>query len=357
MSDGAVLAPARRIRGKTADPQVFHPRLEVKRRRSEVLGEHLGGMPGIEVRRLFLMGLPCWFFNMIWLAVRTFDASRDLVCFENFAGVGEILSAFARDGFASEGFDYSWDPNFMDFNSSQGFLLALLLTLRLVPEGCNWYATVCSTWVWMSRASTKRTIMAPMGRRTLAKVKQANAQVARMVLLTTLCLAKRCLWALEQPSSSIMDLSSSVRWLRGLPPKLVGGGWQRTYLHMGSYGAECRKPTYVYAIGDWCHTLMRTVDRHYVPSVVTATKKEVNGKKQITGTKSLKATQHYTKAFGMAVHASWKKHLRRKPLVANNFDEDVESGDEVIYGKTNWHGADCASLCRDLRIPSDRLVF
>ena len=61
MSDGAMMASIRRITGKTPDPQIFHPRIPVKRRRSDVLGEHLGGMSGLEVRRLFKMGLPCWF--------------------------------------------------------------------------------------------------------------------------------------------------------------------------------------------------------------------------------------------------------------------------------------------------------
>ena len=51
MSDGAILKPTRRITGKTPDPTSFGPHIPVKRRRSDVLGEHLGGMPGVEVRQ------------------------------------------------------------------------------------------------------------------------------------------------------------------------------------------------------------------------------------------------------------------------------------------------------------------
>ena len=124
---------------------------------------------------------------------------------------------------------------------------------------------------------------------------------------------------------------------------------------------EYQKPTYVYAIGPWAHRLMRTVDKQYKGTVTTATSSvNSSGVKQVTGTKDLKGTQHYTSAFGTAVHQSWHKHVRSKPSVpigALDFDNEDSDEEGIIFGRTNWHGCDAVALCHDLKIPSDRLVF
>ena len=149
LNHDAVVPPSRRVRQKTRDPFVFHPR--IKRRSSEILGERLGGMDGAEVRRLFRMGLPLWFFNLIFFAAHSFDVTRNLDGLELFAGAGEIMQSFRDSLYNAAGYDKSWDETMHDFNSTVGFLHALVLTMRLKAHACNWYATVCSTWVWMSR--------------------------------------------------------------------------------------------------------------------------------------------------------------------------------------------------------------
>ena len=240
LNPDAVVPPTRRVKQKTRDPNVFRGR--IVRRSSEVLGEKFGGMEGVEVRRLFRMCLPLWFFNLMFFAAHAFDVIRNLDGLELFAGAGEIMQSFRDAFYKAAGYDKSWDEQIHNFNSTAGFVHARVLTVKLQVHGCNWYATVCSTWVWMSRSSTKRSIKCAQGNLRSRVVRDANAQVSRMVLLALLSLSRRCYWALEQPSSSVMEFSSAIRHLKRLDSRLLGAKWSRTYMHMGSYGAHTTKP-------------------------------------------------------------------------------------------------------------------
>ena len=126
---------------------------------------------------------------------------------------------------------------------------------------------------------------------------------------------------------------------------------------MGSYGAESKKPSYLYSIGPWVSRLVRTVDKHYKGTVCTASSKVVNGVKQVTGTKHLKGTQHYTKAFGVAVHQSWRKHVRMHPAEPQDLDTEDTDDEGIVFGRSNWHGSEMTSLCAELKLPVDRLAF
>ena len=52
-------------------------------------------------------------------------------------------------------------------------MIVLLLRLRL-DEGLALYAICCSSWVTMSRSSTRRSILMPMGNTSFEKVRTAN---------------------------------------------------------------------------------------------------------------------------------------------------------------------------------------
>ena len=53
------------------------------------------------------------------------------------------------------------DPEYMDFLSAKGYVLALNLACRTAIGGQAVAAPVCSSWIWLCRASTKRTLMQP----------------------------------------------------------------------------------------------------------------------------------------------------------------------------------------------------
>ena len=54
------------------------------------------------------------------------------------------------------------------------FAVAVCMALRLRRGGCSLLATVCSSWVFLSRASTGRSIWNPLGFRKVKVVEDAN---------------------------------------------------------------------------------------------------------------------------------------------------------------------------------------
>ena len=125
--------------------------------------------------------------------------------------------------------DIRLDPHVGDFNSPSGYLLephlaimwsgpcacgawadlsnedprsALMLVRRLRADALLFCGPPCSTWVWMSRGSTLRSTVTPLGDTTLPCVASANKLVARrrrvsvhsQVSIHSLCVLPGCLW-------------------------------------------------------------------------------------------------------------------------------------------------------------------
>ena len=68
-----------------------------------------------------------------------------------------------------------------DSTTAEGLLNLIYCIMVLHVRGLNWYAIVCSTWVWMSQSSTGRTHKGPSGN---------NTDVVRLTnsMLTSACL-------------------------------------------------------------------------------------------------------------------------------------------------------------------------
>ena len=99
--------------------------------------------------------------------------------------------------------------------SDDGWLTALLLVLMSVAGGLNHHATVCSSWVWMSRNSTGRSIPGNIGGFADCKgVLEGNCMTARVTLLLALASCKSIQWIVEQPASSLMH--QVIVWLTPL---------------------------------------------------------------------------------------------------------------------------------------------
>ena len=84
------------------------------------------------------------------------------------------------------------DPEFMDFLSAKGYALALNLACRTAIGGQAIAAPVCSSWIWLCRASTKRTLMQPLGNPASLSVRQGNLMVSRLILLL-MVFVSRCI--------------------------------------------------------------------------------------------------------------------------------------------------------------------
>jgi len=130
----------------------------LKRRRSTLKGERLG-VDGHMYRRMKRFGLLWWLLAMLALlaADPALNNTQDLHLVEYFAGVEAITKAFEIDGMHSAAYDIKKHRDAMNINSDLGWLHGLHQCRRLVPfQSLAWFATVCSTWVWMPRSSAHR---------------------------------------------------------------------------------------------------------------------------------------------------------------------------------------------------------
>jgi hypothetical protein len=165
-------------------------------------------MEGLYVRRMWMLGLPRIFF---WILLRLRHIpglihTPDLNCVEYFAGVQSIARAFSDGGLNAAAYDICNDSVKQDFVGDLGFITAIQWAKRLIPgDSLAFFATVCSTWVWVSRSSTHRSHNNPHGLNHDGSgqlcVVQANQMVTRMVLLILFCGCRDVCWLLEQPSS------------------------------------------------------------------------------------------------------------------------------------------------------------
>ena len=61
------------------------------------------------------------------------------------------------------GFDINNDPIMNDFLGAKGFGYAVWLVLSLRLGAQSLLAPVCSSWVWVNRGTSKRSIFKPLG--------------------------------------------------------------------------------------------------------------------------------------------------------------------------------------------------
>ena len=119
---------------------------------------------------------------------------------EGFAGEAAITKSLRSHCLLAVAYDYKYDAVLQNILNPYGYVFLLSLVLRLGPLGVMWLAVVCSSWVWVSRSSTKRSFVKPMGEESHASVKQSNVMVSRATILIYICEALSLLWFLEQPS-------------------------------------------------------------------------------------------------------------------------------------------------------------
>ena len=81
------------------------------------------------------------------------DAQHDMV--EYFAGRKALSKGFVARGYKCVSYELRDDPCLEDILGDDGFIHALVLLLCIRPAGLAWWGIVCSTWVWMCRASTQ----------------------------------------------------------------------------------------------------------------------------------------------------------------------------------------------------------
>ena len=174
-------------------------------RRSNMVAEYIGVSP-TQYRRMKRWQIPpsfiqiLAFLQVVWGATSFVDDCQEFMC-----GVGRIIRAFQLSSLQARGFDIVLNPD-MGFLGISGFLIACLQARELKPGGLQHWDTVCSSWSWLGRKVTKRTLWCVSGDVGNEFVRSGNVMVARMLVLALFCLSKDCPFMLEQPASSLMRL-------------------------------------------------------------------------------------------------------------------------------------------------------
>ncbi len=267
----------------------------------------------------------------LWQRLQELEPGEPLDFAELFAGKGAVHRALAALGFRGRRMDLSYDPGH-DLLTPVGFLLAVQIALDLKPGGLMWLAPPCTTWVWMSRATTGRHIQV-VGDVTSPPVVRSNALTERLALLLEILHLKNCRYIIEQPCSSCLwDYPA----LRDVLRRHRSG---RCFLHMGAYGGTSLKPTTLMGTAPFLTQLARRCSpqqglRLQLWGVRTTKKwRDGQGKKRCQGTGALKGTQAYPEGFGAAHALAFRRHFGRPA---------------ELQGPRPWARANLAALLEEL---------
>ena len=156
-----------------------------------------------------------------------------------------------------------------DLSQISGLARAVQATLTLKEGACLWAGVPCSTFIWLSRGTFKRTPESPWGEFTDV----INCVVMRFVYVAVVAILRRAYVVMEQPLSSTLRYLPPIQMLALLCQNSWGearllldwnaqGEWSvylsRTvwwFLHgwlrwLGLFGHANAKPTYL--IGNAC---------------------------------------------------------------------------------------------------------
>lgn len=230
--------------------------------------------------------------------------NRLLVFAEMFAGERAISKGMLAFGYAGRSFDLRLS-SLHNFLNPVGFLALLGTIMNMCQGGVLWLAPPCSTWVWMSRASTGRHLNILGFEEESHYIKSQNMLVNRMVYLLVLCIKRGVHFIVEQPASSVMwQHPRMAKFLQRFASRIT-----TIKMQMGSFSLQSPKDTTLVGTPPYMMRLARTMtteEREAMrqQQVKTATVSFTSsGKRQCTGTKELKGTQTYPLAFG-AAHAN-----------------------------------------------------
>ena len=317
------------------------------RRTDRLAARH--NLRGSVFRGMLKMCLPFAFFNILFQLTISHQ-SEDTQCLDfidMYMGEAAVRNGMRDHGMVSVGFDIRNDP-WQDSLSDRGILMMFQMFRRLKDRGGSHWGTVCSTWVWVARASTFRYLDAPMGLegRQSEKVLQANRMVSIMCCFLLWMLCRGSSWCVEQPASSLM--TQHFRFIQ--VKRQCRSAWRIIGTSMAAFGGETSKPTELYANCAWAEKQARPHER-----VIDAKKVcEIDEFCQVSGiSEDLKNTQTYPKDYGVAVARSYKESL------AEINDEErwscSDATEDLMGELDDWNDANFGSVCAYVGVASDQL--
>ena len=131
----------------------------------------------------WLMGVPMFVLRLIVSLWQQFAGLPYLHAIEVFAGQGSVSKGLRRRSFLTFSFEIELHRVLGDFLSNLGFSFLLGLCMRLTPGSCIWLVPVCTSWVWLCRAGSRRSKVDPFGCMSLPWVREGTEMAARCTFL------------------------------------------------------------------------------------------------------------------------------------------------------------------------------
>jgi hypothetical protein len=217
---------------------------------------------------------------------------------EYYSGKMAITKRFWADGSFASPFDISYDSTYMNMVGDDGFVYALVMALNCIDGGASVMAIVCSSYVFVNRATSGRSRHNPLGNTHLEYVASANVMGSRTVLLMFLFAAIGAFSILEQPKGSLYEEHPRMQFL------ISTLDIYRLGVPMGWFNAPTRKDSWLYStkpdvrrILDYALIYPRDgTERKLVRTYVGP-----DGRQRVDGAPDLKGSQAYTPEFGNAV--------------------------------------------------------
>ena len=324
------------------------------------------GVTSAALKRMLMCGLPLVLVNALCFlqAVMPFSPDHVTDMSELFSGAGHVALPFKPR--AAE-FDIERSP-MENINSPEGFLTALRVVRdtnhRSGRRGTNHWGTVCSTWVYLSRSSTGRSLAFPLGNVNQPVVRQANTMLARVCLCIVFGCCLRLAFFHEQPASSLASSTKFLLWVRSVIIDILEQRWDRFLMWMGHYGGHMQKPTEVCTNTEWGYLLRRplSMERRQelwaVQGVQHLPGDQATGKRRISGAQGLKDSQVYPREYGEAIHDLWEKHAQTLEI-----EEEVSSDEDLPWQEWSaaTHGCDwpetrLTEVAELIGVPSDSFL-
>ena len=174
-----------------------------------------------------------------------------------FAGVANIHKAMQKLGLHSVAVDITYDSVHHDYIHKKGMLHSVQLMRRLKRRGGQHLATVCSSWTFVNRSTSKRYDTVPLGvPPRSASVTSANQMVSMCALLWIWAWCSGCYTILEQPLGSLMGYHPRILQIKRMLPS-----FKHLTTHMGAFGGPTPKPIHLYADVPYANRLVRSPRR------------------------------------------------------------------------------------------------
>ena len=300
------------------------------------------GLPG-KVRDLKL--IPRQFLNIVLMLmyVQGPGILCQVDCVELFAGCHSITNGMRGLDYSAVSLDMATVSEHDDLNTSKGFLRAITYVLGMKPGGLLWAAPPCSSWVWLSRGSTGRSLENPMGQTSYGRVRAANEQGSRVLLLILLAVVLRnAVFIGEQPATTL--LPHHQRWKTILEDKLQDSLIQ-FLMWMQPFGSHTPKRTWLVSNSERVQTLCKPLEKSERNVQTTRTVTRANGSTYVEGTADLKSTQAYPAAFGRAVASTYSDIVSSGWQEVQVMPEDVGS---IPCSNEVWEEANLNQVLKDL---------